>query len=100
MDAREAETRLVFAMLNEAAHALGEGVVRSPRDGDLGAIFGIGFPPFRGGALRYAATEEARNGSAADGPDAATDAPAGATARSAAPGPSEPAGHRTGEGTP
>jgi len=46
------QTRLVFAMLNEAAHALGEGVVRSARDGDIGAIFGIGFPPFRGGPLR------------------------------------------------
>lgn len=48
----EVETRLVYAMLNEAAHALGEGVVRHARDGDLGAIYGIGFPPFRGGPLR------------------------------------------------
>jgi 3-hydroxyacyl-CoA dehydrogenase/enoyl-CoA hydratase/3-hydroxybutyryl-CoA epimerase len=40
-------------MLNEAAMAVGEGVVRSPRDGDIGAIFGIGYPPFRGGPLRY-----------------------------------------------
>ena len=39
-------------MFNEAALAVGEGVVRSPRDGDIGAIFGIGFPPFRGGPLR------------------------------------------------
>ncbi len=46
------EQRLVYAMLNEAAMATGEAVVRSPRDGDIGAIFGIGFPPFRGGPLR------------------------------------------------
>jgi len=46
------EQRLVYAMLNEAAMAASEGVVRSPRDGDIGAIFGIGFPPFRGGPLR------------------------------------------------
>src|SRR5436190_1760243 len=46
--------RLVLGMVNEAARAVGEGVVRSPRDGDIGAIFGFGFPPFRGGPLRYA----------------------------------------------
>ncbi len=46
------EQRLVYLMLNEAAMAVGERVVRTPRDGDIGAIFGIGFPPFRGGPLR------------------------------------------------
>ncbi|HEV8305349.1 MAG TPA: fatty acid oxidation complex subunit alpha FadJ [Gemmatimonadales bacterium] len=46
--------RLVLGMLNEAARAVGEGVVRAPRDGDVGAIFGFGFPPFRGGPLRHA----------------------------------------------
>ena len=46
------EQRLVYSMLNEAAMAVDEGVVRSPRDGDIGAIFGIGYPPFRGGPLR------------------------------------------------
>lgn len=46
------ETRLVYAMLNEAARAVEEGVVREARDGDIGAVFGIGYPPFRGGPLR------------------------------------------------
>lgn len=47
------QQRLVYSMLNEAAMAAGEGVVRSSRDGDIGAIYGIGYPPFRGGPLRY-----------------------------------------------
>ena len=51
-DAGVVERRLVYAMLNEAAMALDEGAVRSSRDGDVGALFGIGFPAFRGGPLR------------------------------------------------
>jgi 3-hydroxyacyl-CoA dehydrogenase / enoyl-CoA hydratase / 3-hydroxybutyryl-CoA epimerase len=46
--------RLVLAMLNEAARAAGDGIVRSPRDGDIAAIYGFGFPPFRGGPLHHA----------------------------------------------
>ncbi len=52
VDEQRVRDRLVFAMLNEAALAMSEGVVRTPRDGDIGAIFGIGYPPFRGGPLR------------------------------------------------
>jgi len=55
--ARQSETqiaeRCVMMMLNEAARCLDEQVIRCARDGDIGAVFGIGFPPFLGGPFHY-----------------------------------------------
>jgi 3-hydroxyacyl-CoA dehydrogenase/enoyl-CoA hydratase/3-hydroxybutyryl-CoA epimerase len=54
LGAEEAEARLVLPMVNEAAFCLADGVVPEPAKLDLAMIFGTGFPPFRGGPLRYA----------------------------------------------
>ena len=45
----EIAQRCVLQMVNEAAYCFGEGILRSARDGDVGASFGLGFAPCRGG---------------------------------------------------
>lgn len=45
--------RCLVQMLNEAARCLEEGILSSARDGDVGSLFGIGFPPYTGGVFSY-----------------------------------------------
>ncbi|HUE77980.1 MAG TPA: 3-hydroxyacyl-CoA dehydrogenase NAD-binding domain-containing protein [Longimicrobiales bacterium] len=56
MAPRLIQDRCVLPMVNEAARILEEGIARSAGDVDLAMITGTGFPPFRGGLLRYADT--------------------------------------------
>ena len=56
LDKETLTNRLFLPMLVEATRVLEENIVRDPRDVDLGLIFGIGFPPFKGGLLFWADT--------------------------------------------
>ena len=57
----EIQERLSLAMVNEAVYTLQEGVINTPADGDVGAVFGIGFPPFLGGPFFYLDEQGAGN---------------------------------------
>ena len=57
--------RLTAAFVDEALRCLDLGILRSAEEGDLGAVLGLGFPPFLGGPFRYAAAHGSRRTSPA-----------------------------------
>jgi len=61
VDKKDAVDRMVLSMINEAALILDEKIAASASDIDLAMIMGTGFPPFRGGLLRYADSVGMRN---------------------------------------
>jgi 3-hydroxyacyl-CoA dehydrogenase/enoyl-CoA hydratase/3-hydroxybutyryl-CoA epimerase/enoyl-CoA isomerase len=46
--------RMMFPMIIESARCLEEKIVDTAMEVDLGVVYGLGFPPFRGGVLKYA----------------------------------------------
>ncbi len=57
LSADEIRRRCLYIMVNEASYALEEEVVEGPDPVDLAMVMGTGFPPFRGGLLRWADSE-------------------------------------------
>ena len=45
--------RMMLPMATELARCLEDGIVGTPAEADLALVYGIGFPPFRGGVFRW-----------------------------------------------
>jgi 3-hydroxyacyl-CoA dehydrogenase/enoyl-CoA hydratase/carnithine racemase len=54
MTSKDIMDRMMARAINEAAYMIQEGICDRPQDMDLAMIYGTGFPPYRGGILRYA----------------------------------------------
>jgi 3-hydroxyacyl-CoA dehydrogenase len=61
MSSQEIVDRMLARAINEAAYMIKEGICDRPQDMDLAMIYGTGFPPYRGGILRYADAWGIRN---------------------------------------
>ncbi len=45
--------RMMIPMINEVVRCLEEGIIATPAEADMALVYGLGFPPFRGGVFRY-----------------------------------------------
>jgi len=53
LPAEEIQDRGIMLLLKEAISCLDDGIIANPTDGDLGAVFGMGYLPFTGGPFRH-----------------------------------------------